>query len=82
MIWYGQYNAILILALLASIALGVMIGSYMLPVIVFCWVVVIKMAATLINLLSNAIFGFPFIYDTKIQMVEAKQNRQTAVSNS
>lgn len=59
-----------------------MIGSYMLPLIVFSWVVVIRMAATLINLVCNAIFGFPFIYNTKIQMMEAKKNRQTAVPNS
>jgi hypothetical protein len=82
MMWYGQYNAILILSLLASIAVGAMNGSLMLPATVFMLVIVVRISATLINLMSNAFFGFPFIYDTKIQMIEAKQNRQTAAVDS
>ncbi|TNJ38974.1 hypothetical protein [Phaeobacter sp. B1627] len=82
MIWYGQYNAILILSLIASIAVGAMIGSFMLPLTVFTLVIIVRLSATMINLLANAFFGFPFIYDTKIQMIEAKQNRQTATADS
>jgi hypothetical protein len=78
MIWYGQYNAILILSLIASIAIGLVIGSWELPFMVFVFVIVIRIAATFINLVSNAIFGFPFIYDTKIQMIEARQKRTAA----
>jgi len=56
---------------------GVTAGSWEIPFVVFCLVIVVRISATMINLISNAIFGFPFIYDTKIRMLEAKRERNS-----
>jgi len=79
MIWYGQYNAILILSLIASIAIGFLVGNWEIPFLTFILVIIVRISATFINLVANAFFGFPLIYDTKIQMIEAKQKRNAAL---
>lgn len=76
MIWYGQYNAILLLSLIASVALGIMFGSWQLPVVVFVLVVIVRTCASFVNLIACAIFGFPLIYDTKFRMLEEREKRR------
>ncbi len=73
MIWYGQYNAILVLFLLGSIVLSFLAGAVGFAIGGFVIVIILRLTATFINLICNAFFGFPLIYDTKIQLVEARE---------
>ena len=76
MIWYGQYNAILGLALLGSVGLSFMVGTWEIFLAVFLLVILVRIGATFINMLFKAFAGFPLIYDTKIMMVEARNKRE------
>ena len=50
-----------------------MVGDFSWAVLGFIVVVVLRLSATFINLIFNAFMGFPFIYDTKIQMIESRE---------
>ena len=72
MIWYGQYNAILVLSLIAAIILSVVTGAWEIGFLTFFLVIVLRICATFLNLLFSAFTGFPLIYDTKVQLQQSK----------
>jgi len=75
MIWYGQYNAILVLSLIGALLLSLASSNWAILMTVFALVIVVRISATFINLMFSAFTGFPLIYDTKIQMQQAQQLR-------
>ncbi|KJS37291.1 MAG: hypothetical protein VR70_12705 [Rhodospirillaceae bacterium BRH_c57] len=66
MIWYGQYNAILILILLAGIIVSFMVEEPGFAIITFALVIFLRICVGFINLLFKAFVGRPLVYNTKI----------------
>ncbi len=53
-----------------------MTGTWEIFVAVLGLVFAIRIGATFINMVCSAFLGFPLIYGTKIQMVEAQNKRE------
>lgn len=68
MIWYGQYNAILIVTLVVGFLLAYIADNASIGVGVFMLVVLVRIFTGVINLLFKAFLGRPLVYDTKIMV--------------
>jgi len=66
MIWYAQYNAIMILVMVVGVVLGFVFESVPLAVNIVVLTILLRIALAVLNFLSVALRGRPLFYQTKI----------------
>jgi len=66
-VWYGQYNAILIIALVGGGIAAFVWQSVEIAVVTVVIVVVVRLLASVLNTVSKAVRGTPLIYSAKIE---------------
>lgn len=66
-VWYGQYNAILIIALVGGAIAAFVLQRWEIAVFTTIIVIAIRLLASVLNTLSKAVRGSPLIYSQKIE---------------